>query len=419
MIKFIPILFLSLILVNCSSPSLGYQDKISYLPQEEISVYLDAKSTKETIVDLYDINENSVDQVEAKLFKQPQVDSSTWYEIGYQYQKSFIYSPRDLKSGIYYFENSSPFIVKNPAKKNDVVVVYPSNTRNAYTESGGKSAYGNKKGTTLNFRRPSGIIEYSLDFFKWLPEQGFNTDYLCDRDLDDYSNIQNYKVIIIAGHNEYWTRKARKNFDKFVNNGGNALILSGNTMWWQVRYEKDKMIIFKDKGSDTLVPDSLKTILWEDSLLNYSIKSSIGVNFDEGGYGTGEDKGWNGFKIVSKSPLFAHTKLEIGDVLDIPTKEYDGAKLVFEKGIPVIDTSFVNFYKQELIGYDFGYRFKKTTPSFIVFQKTKSSGIIINTASMNWGGNGFSMSSAKEVKQITFNCIDFLLNDKNVFSDTD
>ncbi len=53
-------------------------------------------------------------------------------------------------------------------------------------------------------------------------------------DLEDYSEIAGAKVVVIIGHSEYWTRRARENFDRYVLEGGNALVLSGNTMWWQV-----------------------------------------------------------------------------------------------------------------------------------------------------------------------------------------
>jgi hypothetical protein len=398
---------------------MGYQDKISYFPKEEISVFLDAKKTNEVKVSLYNINNEVEDVVKIDAFKQIEIDTSYWYKEGFQYNKTFLYSPKNLKSGIYYFENSSPFIIKNPRKSNDVLVVYPSNTVNAYNDKGGRSGYSKPKGVSLSFRRPTKIAEHSIEFFKWIEKQEFNVDYICDRDLDEYANLEKYKVIIIPGHNEYWTRKARRNFDRFVDNGGNALVLSGNTMWWQVRYNGDNMVIVRDANQDSLAVDSLKTILWNDTLLNYPINSSIGLDFDYGGYGLEEDEGWNGYKIVSKSPLFVNTDVQINDILDVPTKEYDGTRLLFENGTPSLDTSIINFYRQELIGYDLGNRYVKTTPSFIVFQKTKSSGVIINAASMNWCSTGFIQSSSDEIKKITFNCIDFLINDKNVFSEVE
>ena len=55
--------------------------------------------------------------------------------------------------------------------------------------------------------------------------------------------------------------------------------------------------------------------------------------------------------------------------------------------------------------------------TFIAFQKTENSGVIINTSSTNWCKEGFNGMDNNKVKIITTNMIDLLLNDANVFSD--
>jgi hypothetical protein len=80
-----------------------------------------------------------------------------------------------------------------------------------------------------------------------------------------------------------------------------------------------------------------------------------------------------------------------------------------------LDTNFINFYRQKLIGYNIVYRLGDTNPSFIVFQKKKSSGKIINVGSNTWCLDGFEGEDEKLVKQITTNCINALLNGENVF----
>ena len=309
-------------------------------------------------------------------------------------------------------------------------MVYPSNTDNAYNGNGGRSSYTLPKGDTLSFKRPFSLQPYAKYFFKWIINQGFEIDYICDMDLENYDNIDGYKVILLPGHSEYWTRRARRNFDQFINKRGNAVILSGNTMWWQVRYTRDfnQMICFKMNyineneylSRDTLVEDSLKTIVWPDSTLDYSTLSSIGVDFIYGGFGNRKDKGWNGFKITTNSPLFKSTGIKKGDTLLVESAEYDGMPLLNVGSSPVIDTSKINFYKKELLGFDRGVNGKNMDKNgvLVVFQKTKSSGIIINAATTNWcSSTGFDGPDGKRIKKLTFNFIDFLFNDKEVFRD--
>ena len=404
------------VLIGCSKPKpSGYQDKISYFTGENMEVYLASESDYEKNIRLYNINEVEVDKIKAELTKQPKVNNKTWYKTGYQYKKTFDFNTSKLKSGIYYFETSSPFVIKNPKKKNDVLMVYPSNTVNAYNKNGGRSTYTNPMGVKLSRRRPTQLMRQGVEFWKWLPEQNFNVDYIADEDLDDYSNIKNYKVIIISGHNEYWTRQGRRNFDKYINDGGNALILSGNTMWKQVRYEDDKVICYNQYQNDSLFHDSLRTSNYGLSYLKYPIESSIGLNFIKGGYGIQKDNGWDGYKIVEESILLENTNLIKGDVLSVPSEECDGADLIFENNKVTIDTNFINFYRQKLIGYDKGFRLGETNPAFIVFKKTKNSGIVINVGSNTWCLHGFKGEDEKLVKQITTNCINALLKNKKLF----
>jgi hypothetical protein len=396
----------------------GYQDQISYYPTNTVNLYLNSSKQSNQNINLYNINNQSVDRITVKLNKQDLSDTSYWWKYGFGYTKTTQYIPKNLISGIYYFEGSSPFIIKNPERKGDILLVYPSNTINAYNKRGGRSSYTKPMGEILSFKRPTKIQKYTLPFLKWLNKQKFNVDYICDKDLEDYDNIRNYKLIIIAGHNEYWSRRARQNFDDFVNKGGNAIILSGNTMWWQIRYHGDKQICYKNSINDSLVPDTLKTINWSNPNLQYPVFLSIGSNFVLGGYGLKKDSGWDGYKIINESPLFNGTGIKLGDILKCPTAEFDGTKLNFKRDYPLPIISS-NFYKYELLGYDIGIdgNKRKAYMPLIIFQKNDSCGIVINTCSTNWCSDGFTGRDSDKIKKITFNFIDFLLRNKSVFTD--
>ena len=46
-------------------------------------------------------------------------------------------------------------------------------------------------------------------------------------------------MMLSVGHDEYWSWGMRDRADEFVEAGGGWAILSGNTCFWQVRYEDD------------------------------------------------------------------------------------------------------------------------------------------------------------------------------------
>ena len=427
MIKYkkITYIFLSLyfFISACSNEEItevidGYTDKFSYNIKDTFQLYL--KSNREVSnykLDIYDINGNIVCNYFCDISTQ-NTPSEKAYENGFEYRLTLKDVIPNLKSGIYLFENKVPFLVK-PIETPDILILYSSNTENAYCVSGGKSMYSydriaKKHPPVVSFQRPINLPRHSSDFLRWINTQKqYNIGYICDKDLDDYNNIKGAKLLIIPGHSEYWTRKARRNFDKFVGEGNNALILSGNSMWWQVRYnnEKNQLICYKNALYDNAV-DSLKTINWTEALLNYSVINSIGVDFNHGGYGLKDDNGWDGYKIVNpSSPLLKDCGFEYGQILKLPSLEYDGTLVDFSSDSTEVKLKDTNqFYRAELIGYDLSFRVNETIGTWVIIQHKQNSGVIINTASTDWRSEvGMTGKSSNIIKKITLNMIELLL----------
>ncbi len=425
-----PIDFTIINLVPTASPNVtGYTDRTSYWPGEIIRVYLslDVANANYTL-GIYDINQNLIFPATVSIIHQVPTSGSPWSNgFGFNLTAE-VTIPSTLNSGLYLIEKRIPFIVK-PSQPVDIIVVYPSNTENAYCESGGKSLYSSSsRPSQVAFDRPMAFpnsnptLNFSEYGFRWLKTQSdLSIGYVSDYDLEDYTNIADANLLILIGHSEYWSKNARKNFDRFIEGGKDALILSGNTMWWQVRYSSDgsKLICYKD-ANDPIQDPLLKTITWSNASLGYSTISSIGADFDHGGYGLQADHGWNGYKITSpNSPLLQGTGLKKGDILKLPTVEYDGAVIngLDAEGFPILNTHQNNFYRMELIGFDKGYRNNETIGTFIVVQPLPSSGIIVNTGTTDWcSGNGMGGQDQVKIKTITRNAILKLLNNENVFS---
>ena len=162
----------------------------------------------------------------------------------------------------------------------------PSNTQNAYNCSGGRNIYGcgTPSGSTVpanfSFLRPQPLVTIrtrtgqtvlrdpgsrSIPFYWWyeqtIPQPNQTYGALADSDLQDYSSLAGAELLIIPGHSEYWTRQARQNVDAFVAAGGNVAILSGNTMWWQVRYaDNGDTLVGYRSTADPIANPLLETI---------------------------------------------------------------------------------------------------------------------------------------------------------------
>jgi hypothetical protein len=276
----------------------------------------------------------------------------------------------------------------------------------------------------VSFARPVALQSLSEQCLKWFTTLAeFEVGYVADVDMDDYQNMAQSKVLVVAGHSEYWTRTARENFDRFVDAGGHALILSGNTMWWQVRYsdDKKKLICYRNVDADPVVDPLFKTIEWNSPSLGYSILSSIGAHFPLGGYGLRSDNGWNGYKIVTpESPLFEGLGLKKGDIIPLPSLEYDGAPITGydDQGYPILDKESLNFERAEILAFDKGFRGSETTATFLVFQKSSGSGIVVNTATTDWcSDNGIGGASKEIIKGITYNALKKLVHRDVIFSE--
>lgn len=410
----------------------GYTDKTSYFPGDNVEVFLQSAGPVSCALNFYTIKGSLAFSSNVDLFHQ-EIQADEPSKNGFKFlSNGKVKLPQSLASGIYLIENKIPFIVKSSAAA-DLTVVYPVNTINAYCNTGGKSLYGfnsenNEASTQVSFLRPiESTTEYGecVECLKWFPSlTGYSVNYITDVDLNDYTTFKESKVLVIIGHSEYWTRLARTHFDRFVDAGKHAIVLSGNTMWWHARYtaSKDALICHRDAMKDPEPDPSMKTVTWTDPSLQFSIVKSIGADFEHGGYGLHDDHGWDGYKILNPlSPLLAGLGLNRGDVISLPTGEYDGAPIKgFDlDGYPLLDNDLLNFEKVELIGFDRGTRAgKETIPTFIVLQRTKTSGIIVNAGSNTWcSGMGIgSTVSGDKIKLITKNAIVKLLSGQTVFS---
>lgn len=370
----------------------GYANKMSYFPGEAVEVFLQSRGRLDCGLGFYDMNGKLVFRAKASVFPQTVLPAEPW-KNGFGFSSSGkILLPTSLASGIYQIENKITIVVKSPEAA-DMTVIYPSNTINAYNPSGGKSMYqynstGGNAASTVSFLRPMDSPvekEECSECLKWFPSlTNIKVNYIADVDLEDYGSLRG-SIIVVVGHSEYWTRQARANFDRFVDGGGHALILSGNTMWWQVRYtgSKDGLICHRTATEDPEPDTNLKTIRWVDPALQYPIVPSIGEDFDHGGYG-----------------------------LLAPIEAWDA------DGFPILDNDTLLFAKLGL-GFDRGTRAgQETFPMFTVMQKTTTSGVIVNVGSIGWcspSGMG-NHGAGEKIKAITKNALDKLLTGKNVFS---
>lgn len=188
-------------------------------------------------------------------------------------------------------------------------------------------------------------------FVRWAESEGLTLDFAINSDLEFHPEVlDGQRLMLSVGHDEYWSWGMRDRADAFVESGGSWAIFSGNTCFWQVRYEDDgrTMVAFKAKaerrdpvaGTDD---HRLLTSMWSLPSIGRPEAQTIGLSFTRGGYarvGQATPRSSGGYSVhLPDHPVFAATDLRYGDVLGGPSRivgyEVDGCELTMVNGNPV------------------------------------------------------------------------------------
>ena len=173
-----------------------------------------------------------------------------------------------------------PFIVRPSASSAGVktLVMIPVTTVHAYNAYGGKSIYaynssGGVRGSQVSLDRPitesftSAFDVWSQHLVRWMAKNAIAADFCTDIDIESNPSIlQPYQLVVIPGHDEYWSSARRTTMDNFVANGGNVAYLGGNTAWFQARLEAGStgphrtLVCYKDAAADPVTDPTLKTV---------------------------------------------------------------------------------------------------------------------------------------------------------------
>jgi len=222
--------------------------------------------------------------------------------------------PTDWMSGVYLVKLTAGtsgkqqyimFAVRDDARFSDLLMAQTVNTSQSYNVWGGKSLYGTiaSRGDTANaahkvsFNRPYygddsygvGSFSWEQNMLTWLEREGYDVSYATNVDVDADSNLLlNHKAFLSVGHDEYWTWAMRDNVERARDSGINLGFFSGNTSYWQVRYEPSTVnnqpartiVGYKEAWKqDPITPDYLKTNEFRYAPVNRPEDTMIGVMF--------------------------------------------------------------------------------------------------------------------------------------------
>lgn len=141
-----------------------------------------------------------------------------------------------------------------------VLMLVPDYTYQAYNGAGGGNFYGSvgAKVTTLSMDRPQlsrpGYHDPAVNPQEMLVGvTGQRVDVALQSELVQYGyDLSDYQLLVLYGHDEYWTWPLREAIETAVTNGLNVLSMSGNTGYRAIVHSGDQ-IVWDDTGSRGLI----------------------------------------------------------------------------------------------------------------------------------------------------------------------
>jgi hypothetical protein len=176
-----------------------------------------------------------------------------------------------------------PFIVRPAPNVTTPILVQASvNTWQAYNCWGGRSLYPicgqppAPAGVTASFDRPyypanllekSEPLRWEYPLVRFLEREGYNVSYTTDVDTDlSPGSLLTHRVVIVNGHDEYWSKTMRDAFEAARDHGVNLMFMGGDIGDWQIRYQDaDRTIVeYRNAKRDPEPNPALKTVKFAD-----------------------------------------------------------------------------------------------------------------------------------------------------------
>ena len=252
------------------------------------------------------------------------------------------------------------------------------------------------------------FAHWDAPFVGWLERQGYEVDYCTDLDLhrEGGALLAGRRLLVSAGHDEYWTAAMRDAVHGFVSAGGNVTFFGGNTCWWRLELDGDLAIS--------------RTAFW--SALGEPENTLTGVSFRNGGERDRDDHPVPvGFRVQHCDHwVFQGTGLRDGDGLGARADEYvvgyecDGAHFDREpwsRGRPAQPTgedgtpeSFVVLGVGDLVPSGWGFGNRAATLGLFT---APSGGTVFTAATTDWA-RVLAAGRSPAVEAVTANVLDRL-----------
>ena len=304
------------------------------------------------------------------------------------------------------FASFIPVILRERESKAKAIFSIPTMTMQAYNTWSGADTYGsngdfNKRARSVDFRQPydkylgtGKYLRYVHPLVVLVEKLKIDIEYVADTDLHfEHDLLDNRKVFISAGHDEYWTLVERNKVLSARKSGTNTLFFGANAGYWITRLSKTlpnnsiRMEIYKSAKED---PNKVKpTVRFRE--MNMSESELTGLEYKcFPAAGELKVKSPKSFIFEGiKNPESLNLKEIVGPEVDTLKKNND-----FRGKIINLAESRVKCGKKWYVP-------KYGTMNMILGFSSNGEGGLFSTGTMGWVTNGLSSSEQSDIGILT------------------
>ena len=299
-----------------------------------------------------------------------------------------------------------PVVLREKSSQAKAVFSIPTMTMQAYNTWTGADTYGadgnfDKRLRIIDFKKPydknfgtGKYFQYVHPLVVYVEELNLDVTYVTDTDLHfEKDLLKNKKVLISAGHDEYWTTQERDNVLSARKFGTNTLFFGANAGYWNTRLIESpidgslKMEIYKSASEDPNKAN--KTVKFRD--LGQPESELTGLE-----YKCFPAKG--DLKVKApKSFVFSG----LGNLNNLSLGQLVGPEVDTLKKDNHFDGSIVNLADSRVRCGSKWYVPRYGTMNMILGYSKNGSGGIFSTGTMGWVTKGLTASQESDIGKFT------------------
>jgi hypothetical protein len=314
--------------------------------------------------------------------------------LGYKNYTEFII-PANFKSGIYLINNKYPLIVKSKEKA-AITVVFPFMNNILFQSVNYENVFSNNT-PTASFNRTCPIDPYTkgmANFFSYL-NTTYQVNYITDIDIENPTNYNLSKLILIYGKSTCWTPKMANSLKKFQRKGGNTLSITSycaNNICWD-----------KKENEITLIDSSNTIASW------YSYDSLMPLAITGTEYGQIETTSNKYYTI--QTPIHQIFNNINQTTIKLESRKFSLTPVFWNKKKAFIDLLKLKFYSGEILAYSKNTSMEnESIKGIFIFRPSKQSGTIITLGSEDWCLKK-NIGEKEQLQIITKNATDYLIKE--------